>query len=331
MTLIITRVCSKGIIMAADSAEIVYFSDGTWERRNTPYKKLFYVEKANVGISIWGKSWLGPVGSIKTSKWIQKFVEDDMIKDMTIYEIASELAKRLNEVFDEFDNHVAPGRMGFHIAGFDANKVPDFYHVHNGHYKAKYLKGKYFEVSPIEEVWKSENKSPDKIRSFYIRSNKWFFPIRLNEAFDFQNQISKDQEWFVEVDDKNPPLRRFKAYHDLDQSIIPEGGLTTWNGDFALLFEFFRGVVEDNSSIQNVITGILTTGFLIPSEYSSEIIQHVKTLYNPMSLSQAAESLRSLIKIIEKIYFLNRRLQTIGSPISILTLTEKGIENNTVR
>ncbi|MGB8217890.1 MAG: hypothetical protein WCE94_11375 [Candidatus Methanoperedens sp.] len=308
MTLVITRVCNLGIVMVADSAEMVKNkiefngSEGyRWERRETPYQKLFGVDGTKVGISMWGAA---DIGSLKTNKWVEKFIKNDIIGDISVCDIANKLALRLNQEFEKFDNGVANKRTGFHVAGFDTNKhgipVPSFYHVHNGHYKATYFKKRYFEFSPVEEVFNSENKTPDKIKSFKILRGKWY----------------------AEVDDNNPPLRRFIAHPDYIDARDLTTGRTTWNGDFVILFELFKDAFEGKMSIQDIQE---YTGFSIPPELSSQAFQSIIAIKNAISLSQLAKSVVSLIKIIEKIH-LSNGFPHIGSPIRVLTISKEGKE-----
>ena len=139
MTLVLTEVSNAGIAMIADSM-ISYVDPATFQMQLKPptdQKKLFKVCQPVAGVSYWGAIALvqgfGP-------EWLEKLISDSTAG--TLKEFAESLAYALNL---ECHGKIIDQPMGVHVAGFDqwsdGKRRPTFFHVHNGHLRAKLISG----------------------------------------------------------------------------------------------------------------------------------------------------------------------------------------------
>lgn len=257
MTLILTEISNFGIAMAADSAV-------TFSRRRVYVgaQKLLPVRTINAGVSIWGR---GSIGNKPADEWMQNFINNEVDKQMKLWDMASLLADELNQAFCG----VIDDRMGIHVAGFDEKngiRGPAFYHVHNGHYHIEFVNGK-IDIVPEEY----------------------------------------------------PPIREFRAHEDHPPKKLNENYFyIIRNGDFSIFSILFDKVSPLLSNLYSM------AGLIFPY---------------PENLSARGEYLRFWIKTISEIYRLsNARLRilpqpeysgdaSIGGPVTVLTISDKGIES----
>jgi hypothetical protein len=257
MTLVLTEVSSFGVSMAADSA--VRFPSG---RVYIGAQKLSPVSKIDAGLSLWGR---GDVNGVDADVWLQRFIENDVRNGMSLWNMANELAEKLNEAF----GGVISGRMGIHVGGFDEKngiRGPAFYHVHNGHYRIGFVNGQ-----------------------------------------------------VVELPEEDPPVREFRAHEDRAPAIYAESDFRiTRNGDFAIFAFLYDRINPLFNRIQQII------GLSFPY---------------PPSLAARGEYLRFWISTVIEIYRLSNARKrilpqpatagdaSIGGPVSVLTISESGIES----
>lgn len=131
MTLVLTDVSRFGVAMAADSAVTFKFHDGS-TRSYIGAQKLLPVHQIDAGLSIWGKA---KVNNVDADIWLQNFIQNEVSNGMRLWDMANQLAEKLNQAF----GRVLDERMGIHVGGFDeknGKRGPAFYHIHNGHHRA---------------------------------------------------------------------------------------------------------------------------------------------------------------------------------------------------
>ncbi len=149
LTLIITELhrfgAERGIAMAADTAitEDSKTVDGLIEDRAFfGLTKLLPVQKLNAGISYWGWTKMAP--SSKSGVWMDWWLKNFLVTKWGDYNSLNDLAglleKELRKLVppmsnDELNISEGIGNGGIHLAGFvehDKEKVPCFWHIHNG-------------------------------------------------------------------------------------------------------------------------------------------------------------------------------------------------------
>lgn len=168
MTLVLSELSSFGVAIATDSA--VTFSN---DRVYIGAQKLLPVYKLNAGIAVWG---LGRINNTDSDVWLEKFIENEVKPNMSLWNMAKKLAEKLNEAF----GGIISERMGVHVAGFDEKNGicgPAFYHVHNGHYHIEYRNGKIENVpdeNPAIREFKANEDCPPAVypnNKFYLTRN----------------------------------------------------------------------------------------------------------------------------------------------------------------
>lgn len=122
--------------MAADSA--VTFGRPLPDGKNlirvlTGVRKLQPIDKLQAGVSVWGQ---GEIAGFDSDVWLDRFIRERHDKYDSIGSFAVLLQDELRKVIPPLNPEETPsGTIGFHLAGFvevDGNKIPTFYHIHNG-------------------------------------------------------------------------------------------------------------------------------------------------------------------------------------------------------
>nr|WAH99905.1 MAG: hypothetical protein OI716_00660 [Candidatus Methanoperedens sp.]WAI00059.1 MAG: hypothetical protein OI720_00505 [Candidatus Methanoperedens sp.] len=160
MTLVITELSILGVAMVADTAVTIE------DRPYIGFQKLFKVPLINAGLSIWGDDLADIRPDVDADIWLQDFIDNHVTKDMSLWNMAEKLAKKLNDTIGKRfikENK----RMGIHVAGFDIKnglRGPALYHVHNGHYQVGYGNGEIItipnESPPIREFRAHDDCNP---------------------------------------------------------------------------------------------------------------------------------------------------------------------------
>ena len=140
----IKREQSDSYIIACADRRITY-KEGT-QLKNLPRttKKLFKIDYLNSCLSYWGntraKSDFGNFELL--SSWLPNFIKRNSHID-NLAEFASCLQKKLNQKMHS--NDLKTWASGFHLCGFNKERVPEFYHFSNASWDNE--KDKYFNVS----------------------------------------------------------------------------------------------------------------------------------------------------------------------------------------
>lgn len=144
MTLIITELSRFGIAMAADTAETVSSMSvrGLIEDRAFfGLTKLLPIQKLQAGISYWGWAKMPPSSDsgVWMDWWLRVFLAENISNYNAISDLAGllqkELRKRVPPLSDAELELMPYGDGGIHLAGFadeEGEKVPCFWHIHNG-------------------------------------------------------------------------------------------------------------------------------------------------------------------------------------------------------
>jgi len=205
------------------------------------------------------------VGGTAADVWLQGFIETEIPEGMSLWNMATQVADKLNGAF----GGAIPDRMGIHVGGFDEEngvRGPALYHVHNGHYHVEFRSGK-----------------------------------------------------IVEVPDEAPPIREFRAHEDFPPSIFKEDDPPRMlrNGAFGI-FALHQSTSDAFQIIREA------TGLIFPY---------------PPNLETRGEYLRYWINTMKEIFRLsNARPRVVsqpptvgdagvGGPVTVLTISESGIEN----
>lgn len=145
MTLIITELTGLGIAMAADTAQTVGSMNARGlvdDRAFFGLTKLLPVTKLQAGISYWGWAKMPP--SSENGVWMDWWLKHFLVKNTSNYNSINELAELLEKELrklvpplseEEFKLTKGGGNGGIHLAGFvddGGEKVPCFWHIHNG-------------------------------------------------------------------------------------------------------------------------------------------------------------------------------------------------------
>lgn len=124
----------------------------------------------------------------------------------------------------------------------------------------------------------------------------------------------------LEIPNEDPPIREFRAHMDRPPTIYSDNDepLTTRNGDFSIFAPLYDSISPLFENVQN------QTGLIFPY---------------PRGLASRGEYLRFWVKTIIEVYRLSnarRRIlphpitagdASIGGPVSILTISDSGIES----
>lgn len=155
MTLVLTEVSTFGVAMAADSA--VTFSS---RRVYIGAQKLLPIPQIDAGLSIWGQA---RICDVDADIWLQEYIRNEIPDDISLWNMAENLAQKLNREFDG----IIGERMGIHVGGFDERngvRGPAFYHIHNAHYHIEYRDGEVKciadEEPPIREFRAHDDHPP---------------------------------------------------------------------------------------------------------------------------------------------------------------------------
>ena len=128
MTYLLSEINHIGIIMASDSSEARRCQTG--ELVFVEVDKTLYFKELNIGISTWGKSW---VGSQNVNEWIKdKFQEFVFLKKIGPNQALAELTKFLADCFNQKGHLKLDEDMGLHVAGYntdEAGAAPGICHV----------------------------------------------------------------------------------------------------------------------------------------------------------------------------------------------------------
>lgn len=124
MTLVLTEVSYRGIVMAADTA--LYLKS---QRKIEFGPKVFSMPFLHAGLSIWGGPFPSP-----SADWISAFITNQVASGCPdIPTFATRLAELANrDVSGGVSTPPFLGTAGFHVAGYSPRGVPMMYHVHNG-------------------------------------------------------------------------------------------------------------------------------------------------------------------------------------------------------
>jgi len=132
MTFILTELSDFGIIMAADSSEIIIDEKSERFEEND---KIIYFPELNIGISTWGDA---VVENKDINAWLKKKIDEfkgtkngQDIKNKYLEEVSEFLARKLNKAFPNRDSV-----LGLHMAGYTYSEKhrgyrPGMFHVHN--------------------------------------------------------------------------------------------------------------------------------------------------------------------------------------------------------
>jgi hypothetical protein len=117
MTFLLSEINHDGVIMASDSSESIPKPSG--EVDFAEIDKTLYFKELNIGISMWGKSWLG---SHNVNEWLKDKIQEFVFTKSTgpnqaLAEITNFLADKLNKEC-KIDG---TNDMGFHIAGYNSD------------------------------------------------------------------------------------------------------------------------------------------------------------------------------------------------------------------
>lgn len=150
MTLILTEISEFGIAMAADTAvtfELPLPNGDRISRVLTGVKKLQPIPKLQAGISIWGT---GEIERTDSDIWLARFIEANQNNYDSLSDFAILLQNELRRHIRKINIQKYPwGTIGFHLAGFvesNAEKLPVFYHIHNG--RSQVLEARGLQIDP---------------------------------------------------------------------------------------------------------------------------------------------------------------------------------------
>jgi hypothetical protein len=128
MTLILTWLTHRGIVMAGDSAITAKPVTGQKHVKQNFARKVFWHERLRAGLSAWG---LWDVHGRLLHDWLEDFISRD--QSGTICALANTLAKELTQTHGA--NLTGRARAGIHVVGYESHRgqpVPIFFHVHDG-------------------------------------------------------------------------------------------------------------------------------------------------------------------------------------------------------
>lgn len=128
MTFLLSEINHDGVIMASDSSESIPKPSG--EVDFAEVDKTLYFKELNIGISTWGKSW---VGSQNVNEWLKDKIQEFVITkgigpNQGLAEVTSFLANRLGQE----SRLKLEDDIGLHVAGYNTDGVggePGICHV----------------------------------------------------------------------------------------------------------------------------------------------------------------------------------------------------------
>ncbi len=168
MTLVLTELQPGAIAMAADTAvTMINNATNTVSVKPNAATKLQVIDYLQAGISCWG---LGNIGKQNTDEWLTTFIQANN-KIRSLEEFASCLADELNRQVGA--SPTGENRLGFHVAGFEefkGEKVPSFYHVHDG--PSTTLEERGVSIDP-NKFNANHDMPPDIIRQKFLIGEAW--------------------------------------------------------------------------------------------------------------------------------------------------------------
>jgi hypothetical protein len=131
MTLVVTTASKFGISLIGDRAVSRMTSSGQAEVLEDEATKIFYSDRANIGLAYWGKTKLAN-GTL--ADFAKRFLEQELDRERPLLEVAEQLATQLMvevEPLHRGSTTWADLSRGVHVSGF-VNGEPHIYHVHMG-------------------------------------------------------------------------------------------------------------------------------------------------------------------------------------------------------
>lgn len=241
MTLIVSEISKKGIVMVGDSA--ITCTNGQTKYVKGGAAKVFYSPYQNIGFSIWGYA---STGTIRLDEWIKLFIERNNDINDTIEEIGLKLIDELNSTYEKISKPWSTKSFGIHLAGFK-NNLPCLYHLHCGHQHEIKHKLTFYHDYPEDQGWDDiVFKGIFESQKLHLRNG---YITHFASLFDSLQAYSKTLKENLDID-------------------FPLDSLDSRFEYYKLLIQFVAGVLKisgKHEGVNNVISGIAFTekGLLI--------------------------------------------------------------------